>query len=330
MTALAPTLEAFLTERLVAQRGASPNTVASYRDTFRLLVRFAAEQRGKRPYELDFADLDAALVGAFLEHLEVVRHNSVRTRNNRLSAIHSLFAYAALRHPEHAGTIQRVQAIPIKLFDRKLVTYLDDNEVDALLGACDMGTWTGRRDQALLDLAIEAGPRISELAALRRSDVTLGRGANLHVTGKGRKERRVPLGQAIVGVLRAWMRETGGDVAGPLFPTTTGDHMSRDAIERRVTLHVKHAGASCPSLQRKRVTTHSLRHTAAMRLRAKAVPIEIIALILGHEDIATTYAFYLHADMHAAEQAIALVAPPKTKPGRYRAPDPLLAFLEGL
>src|SRR6516225_10201370 len=235
MTALAPTLEAFLTQRLMAQRGASPNTVASYRDTFRLLLRFAAERKGKRPYELDFADLDAPLIGAFLEYLEVVRDNSVRTRNNRLSAIHSLFAYAALRHPEHAGTIQRVLAIPVKLSDRKL------------------GTWTGRRDQALLDLAVEAGPRISELAALRYSDVILGRGANLHVTGKGRKERRVPLGQGIVRVLRAWLHETGGDAAGPLFPTTTGGHMSRDAIERRVTLHVKQAAASCPSLQRKPV-----------------------------------------------------------------------------
>jgi integrase len=330
MTALAPTLEAFLTERLTTQRGASPNTVASYRDTFRLLIRFAADRKGKRPCDLDFVDLDATLVGAFLEHLEVVRGNSVRTRNNRLSAIHSLFAYAAFRHPEHAETIQRVLAIPVKLFERKLVTYLGDDEVDALLGACDLGTWTGRRDQALLDLAVEAGLRISELAALRCSDVTLGRGANLHVTGKGRKERRVPLGRGIVGVLRAWMRETGGNAADPLFPTTTGDHMSRDAIERRVTLHLHHAAARCPSLERKPVTTHSLRHTCAMRLRAKAVPIEIIALILGHEDIATTYAFYLHADMRAAEQAIALVAPPKTKPGRYRAPDPLLAFLEGL
>ena len=330
MTALAPTLEAFLTQRLMAQRGASPNTVASYRDTFRLLLRFAAERKGKRPYELDFADLDAPLIGAFLEYLEVVRDNSVRTRNNRLSAIRSLFAYAALRHPEHAGTIQRVLAIPVKLSNRKLVTYLEDDEVDALLGACDLGTWTGRRDQALLDLAVEAGPRISELAALRYSDVILGRGANLHVTGKGRKERRVPLGQGIVRVLRAWLHETGGDAAGPLFPATTGGHMSRDAIERRVTLHVRQAAASCPSLQRKPVTTHSLRHTCAVRLRAKGVPIEVIALILGHEDIATTYAFYLHADMRAAERAISLVAPPKTKPGRYRAPDPLLAFLEGL
>lgn len=330
MTTLAPTLEAFLTDRLLTQRGASPNTVASYRDTFRLLLRFAAEQKRKRPFQLDFADLDAELIGAFLEHLEVVRHNSVRTRNNRLSAIHSLFGYATLRHPEHAATIQRVLAIPIKLCDRKLLTYLIDDEVDALLKACDLGTWAGRRDQAMLDLAVEAGLRISELAALNCSDLTLGTGANLHVVGKGRKERRVPLSRQTARMLRAWLPETGPDRTGPLFPTTTGNHMSRDAIERRVTLHVKQAAASCPSLQRKPVTTHTLRHTCAMRLRAKGVPLEIIALILGHEDIATTYSFYLHADMRAAEQAIALVASPKTKPGRYRAPDPLLAFLEGL
>jgi site-specific recombinase XerD len=330
MSALAPTLEAFLTERLTAQRGSSPNTVASYRDTFRLLLRFAAERTGKRPCELDFPDLDAALIGAFLEHLEVDRHNSVRTRNNRLSAVRSLFGYAALRHPEHAGTVQRALAIPVKLSDRKIVTYLNDDEVDALLGACDLGTWAGRRDQALLDLAVEAGPRISELAALSCSDVALGSGAVLHVTGKGRKERAVPLGKGAAKVLLAWLPETGSDPAGPLFPTTTGNHMSRDAIEHRVTLHVNRAVANCPSLQRKRPTAHSLRHTCAMRLRAKGVPIEVIALILGHEDIATTYAFYLHADIRAAEQAISLVAPPETKPGRYSAPDPLLRFLEGL
>ncbi|HEY2437246.1 MAG TPA: tyrosine-type recombinase/integrase [Solirubrobacteraceae bacterium] len=330
MSALAPTLEAFLADRLMIQRGASPNTIASYRDTFRLLLRFAAEQTAKRPSDLDFSDLDARLIGAFLEHLEVVRHNSVRTRNNRLAAIHSLFGYAALRHPEHAATIQRVLAIPVKLFTRGLVTYLDDAEVDALLGACDLGTWTGRRDQALLDVAVEAGLRISELAALTCGDVTLGIGANLHVVGKGRKERRVPLGRKTVSVMRAWLAERGVDPAGPLFPTTTGRHMSRDAIERRVALHLERAATSCPSLQRKEVSAHTLRHTCAMRLRSKGVALEIIALILGHEQVSTTYGFYLHADIGAAERAIALVAPPGTTPGRYRAPDPLLAFLERL
>lgn len=330
MTALAPTLESFLTQRLMAQRGASPNTVASYRDTFRLLLRFASERKAKRPSDLDFSDLDAALIGAFLEHLQVVRHNSVHTRNNRLSAIHSLFSYAALRHPEHAATIQRVLAIPIKLSERKLLTYLIDAEVEALLGACDLDTWTGRRDQALLHLAVESGPRISELAALRCSNVTLGRGANLHVVGKGRKERRVPLGQGTARLLRSWLAENRGDLDGPLFPTTTGGHMSRDAIEHRVTLYVERAAGGCPSLRTRPVTTHTLRHTCAMRLRAKGVPLEIIALILGHEDISTTYRFYLHADLSAAEHAIDLVAPPKTRRGRYRAPDPLIAFLEGL
>lgn len=330
MTALAPTLEAFLADRLLVQRGASPNTIASYRDTFCLLLRFATKRTGKRPSDLDLSDLDAQLIGAFLEHLEVVRHNSVRTRNNRLAAIHSLFGYAALRHPEHAGTIQRVLAIPVKRFQRDVVTYLDDDEVDALLGACDLATWTGRRDQALLDVAVEAGLRISELAALTCADVSLGTGANLHVVGKGRKERRVPLGRKTVSVLRAWLAERRVDPNGPLFPTTTGRPMSRDAIERRVALHVERAATSCPSLRRKEVSTHTLRHTCAMRLMAKGVSLEIIALILGHEQVTTTYGFYLHADMRAAERAIELVAPPGTKPGRYRAPDALLAFLESL
>jgi integrase/recombinase XerD len=330
MSALAPTLEAFLADRLMIQRGASPNTIASYRDAFRLLLRFAAERTGKRPSDLDFSDLDAQLVGAFLEHLEVVRHNSVRTRNNRLAAIHSLFDYAALRHPEHAASIQRVLAIPVKLFERDLVCYLDDDEVDALLGACDLGTWTGRRDQALLDVAVETGLRISELAALTPADVSLGTGANVHVVGKGRKERRVPLGRDIVRVLRAWLSELGADPTAPLFPTTTGGRMSRDAIERRVALHIGRAAMRCPSLEHKNVGTHTLRHTCAMRLKAKGVSLEIIALILGHEQVTTTYGFYLHADLGAAERAIELVAPPRTRPGRYRASDPLLAFLDTL
>ncbi len=330
MSALAPTLQAFLIDRMMTQRGASPHTVASYRDTFRLLLRFAAERTGKRPSELDVSDLDAPLIGAFLEHLEVERHNSVRTRNNRRAAIHSLFSYAALRHPEHAGSIQRVLAIPTKRFERNLVTYLNDDEVDALLAAPTLSTWTGRRDRALLVLGVQAGLRISELAALICADVSLERGANVHVVGKGRKERRTPLSAETVRVLRSWLDERGGEASGPLFPTTTGGHMSRDAIERRVALHVQRAAENCPSLRAKVVTTHTLRHSCAMRMKAKGVDLAVIALILGHEQVSTTYGFYLHADMRAKEHAIVLVTPPTTKVGRYRAPDPLLAFLEGL
>lgn len=329
MTALAPTLQAFFIERLLGQRGASPNTVAAYRDTFRLLLAFAAERLGRPPSALDIADLDALLVGAFLEHLERDRHNGVRTRNHRLAAIHSLFAYAALRHPEHAASIQRVLAIPTRRFERNLVTYLTDDEVDALLAACDRTTWTGRRDHALIVLAVQSGLRISELAGLTVSDVSLGTGAHVHTVGKGRKERRTPLVSLTVAVLRSWLAERGGSPAGPLFPTSTGRALSRDAIEHRLALYVSRAGETCPSIRAKHVTAHTLRHTAAMRLLLSGVDVTVIALWLGHEQVSTTSG-YLHADMSQKERAIARVTPPSTKPGRYRPPDPLLAFLEGL
>ena len=329
MTALAPTLQAFFTERLFAQRGASPNTVAAYRDTFRLLLAFAAERLGRPPSALDIADVDAPLIGAFLEHLERHRGNTVRTRNNRLAAIHSLFGYAALRHPEHAASIQRVLAIPTRRFERNLVSYLTDEEVNALLAACDRTTWTGRRDHALVVLAVQTGLRISELAALTVADVALGTGAHIHTVGKGRKERRTPLVPLTVAVMRSWLAERGGSPSVPLFPTSTGRALSRDAIERRVALYVSRAATTCPSIGSKHVTAHTLRHTAAMRLLLSGVDVTVIALWLGHEQVSTT-SCYLHADMSQKERAIARVAPPSTKPGRYRPPDPLLAFLEGL
>jgi integrase/recombinase XerD len=329
VTALAPTLQAFFTERLLGQRGASPNTIAAYRDTFRLLLAFAAERLGRPPSALDIADLDASLVGAFLEHLEHDRDNGVRTRNNRLAAIHSLFGYAALRHPEHAASIQRVLAIPTRRFERNLVTYLTDDEVDALVAACDRTTWTGRRDHALIVLAVQTGLRISELAALTVADVTFGTGAHVHTVGKGRKERRTPLVPLTVAVMRSWLAERGGSPAAPLFPTSTGRALSRDAIERRVALYAARAVHRCPSIRAKHVTTHTLRHTAAMRLLLSGVDVTVIALWLGHEQVSTT-SCYLHADMTQKERAIARVAPPSTKPGRYRPTDPLLAFLEGL
>lgn len=258
MTALAPTLQAFFTERLASQRGASPNTVAGYRDTFRLLLAFATERTVKQPCRLDVGDLDAPLIGAFLEHLERDRHNSIRTRNNRLAAIHSLFGFAALRHPEHAASIQRVLAIPTKRFERNLVTYLTAEEVDAVVAACDKGTWTGRRDHAMLVLAIQTGLRISELACLTAGDVVVATGANVHTVGKGRKERRTPLVPLTVAVLRTWLAERGGAPSDPLFPTGTGRPLSRDAIEHRVGLYVSRAKQFCPSIRTKHVTTHTL------------------------------------------------------------------------
>jgi integrase/recombinase XerD len=329
VTALAPVLEAFFTERLIAQRRASGHTIASYRGTFRLLLGFAAAKTGKKPSALDIADLDAPLIAAFLDHLEHERHNTARTRNTRLAAIHSLFGYAALRHPEHAAVIQRVLAIPVKRYERRLLTWLTEPEVDALLAAPDRDTWAGRRDHAMLVLAVQTGLRISELIALTRSDVNLGAGAHVHCLGKGRKERATPLTALTVAVLRGWLVEHAAAPHDPLFPTRTGARLSHDAIEHRLDQHLAIARTACSSLRGKHITMHTLRHTAAMRLLEAGIDVAVIALWLGHEQIATAH-IYLHADMAQKERAIARVSPPDTAPGRYRPPDPLLAFLDGL
>jgi len=329
MSVLAPSLQAFFTDRLIGQRCASPNTIGAYKTTFRLLLNFTSQRTKTTPSQLDIADLDSSLVTAFLEYLETDRRNGVATRNNRLAAIHSLFAYLALHHPEHAGTIQRVLAIPTKRNQRKLLTYLTELEADALLRACDQFTWTGRRDHALFALAIQTGLRISELVGLTCQDITLSTGANVHTIGKGRKERRTPLVPTTRNVLKLWLAERLGAPGDPLFPTTTGKHPSRDAIERRLAKTVARANSTCPSMQAKRVTMHTLRHTAAMRLLLAGNDITVIALWLGHEQTSTTN-IYLHADMTQKQNAIDRVRPTTTSQGRYQAPDTLIAFLENL
>lgn len=330
MSALAPLLQAFFTDRLVGQRGASGNTIAGYRDTFRLLLAFATARTGKKPSALDIAELDAPLIGAFLDYLEHQRGNQVRTRNNRLAAIHSLFGYAALRHPEHAATIQRVLAIPTKRCERNLVTWLTEPEVDALLAAPDRTTWAGRRDHAMLVLAAQTGLRISELTGLIIADTHLGVGAYVHCLGKGRKERATPVTSHTVRVLRVWLAERRGQPCDPLFPTNTGTRLSRDAVEHRLARHVATARRACISLRTKHIGMHTLRHSAAMRLLESGTDVTVIALWLGHEQPSTTGHTYLHADMTQKERAIARVTPPGTTPGRYRPPDTLLAFLDAL
>ena len=329
MTALAPTLQAYFTDRLIGQRAASPNTISAYRYTFRLLLRFATDRTGTPPSNLDIAELDAPLIAAFLEHLERERGNSTATRNNRLAAIHSLYTYLALHHPEHASSIQRVLAIPPKRTERNLLTYLSEPEVDALLDACDQTTWTGRRDHAMFALTIQTGLRISELISLACQDITLSTGANVHTIGKGRKERRTPLTPPTRTILKAWLHERAGAPEDPLFPTTTGKRLSRDAIEHRLAHHLTTAATSCHSLTSKHTTMHTLRHTAAMRLLLAGNDITVIALWLGHEQNTTTQ-IYLHADMTHKQQAIDRTKPLSAKPGRYQPPDTLLAFLEAL
>lgn len=329
MSALAPTLEAFFSDRLARQREASPHTVAAYRDTFRLLLTFVHRRIGVTPAQLGFADLDAACVGAFLEHLEMARGNSARTRNARLAAIHAFFRYAGFRHPEHAALIGRVLAIPPKRVERALVTFLTRPELEALLAAPDRATALGRRDHALLLVAAQTGLRLSELTGLTCGDVHLGAGAHVRCVGKGRKERVTPLTRPTVAVLRVWLAERDGRPGDPLFAGRADGRLSPDAVQRLVGKYVAAAERRCPSLRGRRITPHVLRHTSAMALLRGGVDTAVIALWLGHESSRTTQ-IYLHADLSLKERALARTAQPGTRPGRYRPPDALLAFLEGL
>ena len=329
MSALAPTLQAFFTDYLLRQRRASPHTIVAYRDAIRLLLQFTAERTGKQPHQLDIADLDAPLMVAFLEHLEHERHNTIRTRNARLAAIHSLYHYAGLRHPEHAALIARVLAIPPKRADTPIVTFLTEEELDSLLGAPDRSTWTGRRDHALILLAAQTGLRAAELLGLDCSDIHLGAGAHVNCLGKGRKHRITPLIPVTVATLKVWVAERAGSPDDPLFPTREGRRLSHDALEHRLTKHASAARRLCPSLADKKITPHVLRHTAAVRLLHAPVDTATIALWLGHESDQTTQ-IYLHADLTLKQRAIDRTTPPGTKPGRYQPPDAILAFLEAL
>jgi integrase/recombinase XerD len=329
MSLLAPTLEAFFTERLVGQRRASQHTVAAYRDTFCLLLRFAQQRTGKAPSGLDLSDLDTPLISAFLDHLEHERGNSAQTRNVRLAALRSLLRFAALRHPEHAALIQRVLGIPPKRVGRTVVSFLTRDEVEALLQGPDRSTWRGRRDHSLLLVALQTGLRVSELIGLRRKDVVLGAGAHVRCSGKGRKERCTPLTAQTVAALRVWLDQRGGRPDDPLFPGPRGLPLGRDAIRRLVAKYASTAQERCPSLRAKQVSPHVLRHTSAMQLLQAGVDTSVIALWLGYERVETTQV-YLHADLAIKERALARTAPPDIKPGRYRPPDALLAFLQGL
>lgn len=329
MTALAPTLELFFTERLIGQRQVSHNTVVAYRDSWRLLLGYANRTTGKEPCALDLADLDAALISGFLDHLETERHNTARTRNARLAAIRSFFRFAALRHPEHEGLIARVLAIPTKRFTKPEMSFLDRAEVEALVASPDRTTWTGRRDHALLAVATQTGLRVSELTGLRNKDVELGAGANLRCTGKGRKRRATPLNRESVAVLRVWMREANGEPDKPLFPTRGGTRLSRDAVGDLVNKHTATARRTCPSLASKKVTPHVLRHSCAMELLRSGIDRMVMALWLGHEKVETT-SIYVHGDLSIKERALARTTPAHVSPGRYRPPDKLIAFLTNL
>jgi site-specific recombinase XerD len=329
MTALAPILEGFFTDRLIRQRHASPHTVAAYRDTFRLLLRFIQATTGVAPSQLHLEDLDAERINAFLDHLETQRRSTARTRNARLAAVHSLFRYASLHHPEHSGLIQKVLAIPIKRTDRTVISYLSEAEITAVLAAPDRSTRLGRRDHALLLLALRTGLRATELTALRCGDLQFGTGAHIRCLGKGRKERITPIDRDTATVIRAWTRERDGQPHDALFPGPKGHPLTRDALRRIVARHVTAAAETEPSLAAKKTGPHTLRHSCAMQLLQAGVDTAVIALWLGHESIRTTD-IYQHADLAIKQKALARTRPPKTQRGRYRPDDNLLRFLESL
>lgn len=328
-TSFSSLLQRFFTDRLLGQLGASSHTVASYRDTFRLLLQFAALRLKRAPSDLRLEDLDTSFLGDFLKHLELDRHNCIRTRNNRLFALHAFFRYVSLNEPAYALHCQRVLAIPTKRYERGPVEFLTEKETAALVASPDPDTWIGRRDRTLLRVAVQTGLRNSEITSLRHQDVEFGSGAHLRCLGKGRKMRCTPLRQDIAAVLKQWLSEQSGDPDDPVFPSSRGGPLSADAFQRLVARHAAIARLSCSSLTGKTVTPHTLRHTAAMDLLRRGVDITVIALWLGHESTETTQ-IYLHADMRLKEQALAHATSNGVAPDRYRPPDSLLTFLESL
>lgn len=327
--AFASLLQRFFTQRLLEQQGASSHTVASYRDTFRLLLRFATQQVRRAPSKLLMEELDASFMEKFLRHLERDRTNSARTRNTRLSALHAFFRFVAISEPALALQCQRILAIPAKRYERGPVEFLTEEEANALVAAPDSGTWIGSRDRALLLLAVQTGLRNSEITALRRQDVALGTGAHVRCFGKGRKMRCTPLRPDVTAILKEWLSRQHAEPGDPLFPSSRGGHLSADAFQRLVSRHTATARQTCPSLISKSVTPHTLRHAAAMDLLRRGVDQSVMALWLGHESPETTQ-IYLHADMQLKERALAHATSSGLVPDRYRPPDPLLTFLESL
>ncbi len=322
-------LERFFTQRLMQQRQASPHTISSYRDTFRQFLKFVQQQLHKPPSRLNFEEIEAPLIVAFLDDLEKNHGVSARSRNLRLTALHSFYRYAAFEAPAHSAQIQRVLAIPSKRFARTLVQFLTREEVDALLAAPEQRTWSGRRDHAFILVAVQTGLRLSEMTALTREDLVIGTGAHVRVIGKGRKERCTPIARSTLAVMKAWLRESQRGDGNVLFPSAKGERLSVHGVQYLLNKHRMTACKVCPSLKHKRVTVHRLRHTMAMDLLQAGVDRSVIALWLGHESVETTQ-IYLEATLAMKEQALAKTTPPNGRAARYQPGDQLLGFLNSL
>jgi integrase/recombinase XerD len=322
-------LQDFFCQRLINQSNVSARTVASYRDAFRLLLRYAEKRTHRSPVALTLADLDAPLILGFLDHLEKERGNSARSRNARLVAVRSFLRYASHRDPASLPAVQRVLAIPMKRFDQPLLGFLSRNEMQAVLEAPDRTTWSGKRDHVMLTTFYNTGARVSEITALRVADVELGRSPSIHLLGKGRKQRVTPLWRETATLLRHWLTHPRPHADAPLFPNRDGQALSRAGVEQRLRVAVKLASQHCPSLRTRRVSPHTLRHTTAMHLLQGGVDITVIALWLGHESPETTHR-YIEADLAMKERALGSLPEPSVRKTRYRASDRILAFLDRL
>lgn len=322
-------LQRFFTQRLMQQKRVSAHTISSYRDTFRLLLRFAQQRLRTSPDRLAFEKIDAPFISAFLAEIEKTRGVGPRTRNLRLTAIRSFFRFAAYEMPTRSAQIHRVLAMPTKRFDRRLIDFMTRPEVDALLNAPDRSNWKGRRDHALLLTTLQTGLRLSEVTGLKQRDITFGTGAHVEVLGKGRKQRAIPLCKPVAAVLETWLDEMGADQDGIVFPSMRGGRLSADAVERLLKKHLAAASEVCASLKKKHITFHCLRHTTAMDLLHAGVEQTVIALWLGHESIETTQ-IYLDADLALKEKILARTIPFDSKPGKFQPDDKLLAFLNQL
>lgn len=322
-------LQDFFHRRMVAERGASAHTIASYRDTFELLLRYLERRTRRTPSALVLQDLDAPVILAFLDHLETDRHCSARTRNLRLTAIRSFMRYASVRDPASLPVAQRVLAISSKRFDRPVLGFLSREEVQALLDAPDRSTWSGKRDATLFSVLYNTGARVSEVIRLRVADVLLDRAHAVHLHGKGRKERVIPLWKSTAAQMQAWLEHIDRRPEAPVFPNRAGKPMSRSGIEQRLQAAIAKASTRCPSLRSRAISPHTVRHATAMHLLQSGVDITVIAMWLGHEDTATTHQ-YIEADLAMKEAALKRMDAPSSKPARFKAGDRLLAFLEAL
>lgn len=323
-------LQQFFVDHLGQQKAVSRHTIAAYRDTFQLLLQFAQVAIRKAPTDLTMGDMNAALILGFLDHLEKVRGNSERSRNARLASIRAFLKYAAHHDFGALATIEQVLAIPMKRHDKPLVGFLSKGEIDAILNAPDPSTWTGQRDRAMLALMYNTGARVSEVAVLRLDDLVFGPSSVVHLNGKGRKQRSVPLWRQTAATLRKWMDQIDQrDGTRPLFPSATGKPLTRSSIARRLELAAGKAAVTLPELSKRTVSPHIIRHSTAMHLLQSGVDISVIALWLGHESPTTTHV-YLSADMVMKEEALLRLQPADVGRARYEAPDNLLAFLKSL